>query len=178
MAESKIRTFDLVKAALCTAVIAVCAQISIPMPFGVPITLQTFAVALCGFLLAPKFAAAAVTAYLMLGAVGVPVFSSFTGGLTALVGKTGGFLWGFLVFAVLASLSKRRLPALTLGLIGLFIMHLAGVAQYMILTHLGFIEAALLVSVKFLPKDIVSVILALMLAVRLRSTLKLHKFEE
>ena len=174
MTAKKIETRDLVMTALCTAIIAVCAQITVPLPGGVPMTLHTFAVALCGFLLAPKFAALSMTVYLMLGAVGVPVFSSFRGGLPVLFDKTGGFLIGFLFMAVLASLSKKRLPALGLAMLGLAVCHLCGILQYMLLMHLGFVETALLISLKFIPKDAVSVVLALVLADRLRPMLKLE----
>ena len=175
MTTSKIQTRDMVTAALCTAVIAVCSQTTVPMPGGVPVTLQTFAIALCGFLLAPKFAVAAVTVYLLLGAVGVPVFAGLSGGFSALVGVTGGFLWGFLAFVLLSALTKKKLPSLGLSLVGLLVCHLAGILQYMLLMHSGFVETALLVSVPFLLKDVVSVILALLLAMRLRPILRLSE---
>lgn len=162
-------------AAMCTAVIAVCAQITIPMPSGVPVTLQTFAVALCGFLLTPKLAASVVTVYLMLGAVGVPVFSGFGGGMGVLFAKTGGFLLGFLALAVLASLRKKMIPALLLAFSGLVILHLAGVGQFMLVTGRSFVESAMLVSVPFLLKDAVSIVLAKLFADRLTPLLRLTK---
>lgn len=173
MTESRIQTKDLAITALCAAIIAVCAQISIPLPNMVPITLQTLAVAFCGYLLAPKFAALAITVYLLLGAVGVPVFSSFRGGFHMLTGPTGGFLLGFIPMVLLCSLTRRKIPALLLGLLGLAACHLAGVLQYMLLTHIGFAAAALKVSVPFLVKDIASVLIAMILAVKIRPMLKL-----
>ena len=86
---------------------------------------------------------------------------------------TGGFLWGFLALAILGSVSKSKLPSLGLSLTGLAICHLAGILQFMLLTHRGFAETAMLVSVPFILKDIVSVILALLLSIRLRPLLKL-----
>lgn len=175
MVKSKLQTRDMVMTALCTAVIAVCTQLTIPMPSGVPITLQTFAVALCGFLLTPKFAELSVFVYLMLGAVGIPVFSALRGGFQMLLGPTGGFLYGFLPMALLCSLSKKKVPALAFGIAGLCACHFAGVLQYALLTHTSFLIAALKVSVPFLPKDIVSVIIAMLLAERLRPMLKLSQ---
>lgn len=90
----KARTITL--CGLFAALMAVCAWISIPA-FDTAITLQSFALVLAMLLLGGKWAAAAVTVYLMLGAVGVPVFSGFQGGFGALLGPTGGYLWGFLV---------------------------------------------------------------------------------
>ena len=86
------------------ALLAVLSQISIPLPTGIPVTLQTFAVALCGFALGPGLGAAAVGVYLALGAVGVPVFAGFSGGIGSFVGMTGGYLWAFLPMAFLCGL--------------------------------------------------------------------------
>lgn len=173
MSSARIQTRDLAAAALCAAVIAVCAQIQFPLPSGVPVTLQTFAVVLCGFLLAPKYAAAAVSVYLLLGAAGVPVFAQFAAGVSILFGMTGGFLFGFLALAILSALRKSTAPALGLSLLGLAVCHLAGVLQFMLIMHTGFAETLVLVSVPYILKDIVSVILALLLAKRVRPMLRL-----
>ena len=90
------RTKKLVYTAVFAAITACLAQITIPMPSGVPITLQTFAVAFAGFFLGAKCGLAAVGIYILLGAAGAPVFSGFTGGAPHLIGLTGGFVWGFL----------------------------------------------------------------------------------
>ena len=73
---------------------AVCAWISIPFGY-IAFTLQTFAVMLALFTLGGKWGTASICVYLLLGAVGLPVFSGFQGGLGALLGVTGGYLWGF-----------------------------------------------------------------------------------
>ena len=86
----------LVCAALCTALLCVISPIAIPMPSGMPFTLQTFAVALTGYFLKPRHAVLSVTAYLLLGLSGLPIFSAFRGGISVLIGPTGGFLLGFL----------------------------------------------------------------------------------
>ena len=81
---------------LCCALLACSAWVTIP--FGpVPFTLQTLAVALVPQVLARREAVFTVAAYLVLGAIGLPVFSGFQGGIGVLAGPTGGFLWGFLV---------------------------------------------------------------------------------
>lgn len=79
---------------LFAALMTLCAWISLPV-FDTAVTLQSFALVLALLLLGGKGATAAVTAYLLLGAVGAPVFSGFQGGLGALLGPTGGYLWGF-----------------------------------------------------------------------------------
>lgn len=175
MTKAKIQTRDMVTAALCTAIIAVCSQIQFPLPSGVPVTLQTFAVALCGFLLAPKFAGASIIVYLLLGAVGVPVFAQFSGGAQVLFGMTGGFLFGFIAMAVLGSLSKKAAPSIALSLAGLLVCHIAGVLQFMLIMHTGLLETIGMVSLPFILKDILSVLLAWMLASRVRPMLHLSE---
>ena len=92
------RTQELARAALFAALIAICSWISIPT--AVPFTLQTFAVFLALGVLGGKLGALAVGVYLLLGAVGLPVFAGFSGGLGALLGATGGYLLGFLLTAL------------------------------------------------------------------------------
>ena len=70
----------MVQIAMFTAVVAVLSQIAIPMPSGVPVTLQTLAVALCGYVLGSKKGAVSLLVYALLGAVGAPVFANFKGG--------------------------------------------------------------------------------------------------
>lgn len=90
------------------AVLAVMSQIAIPMPSGVPMTLQTFAVALAGAVLGWKLGALSALVYLLLGAAGVPVFSGMSGGLGVLLGKTGGFIFGFIFMALLCGLGAAQ----------------------------------------------------------------------
>ena len=92
------RPFRLVKyiyAGLFAAVLAVLSQLAIPMPGAVPLTLQTFGVALCAYVLGWKLGTLSYLIYFLLGLAGVPVFSNFTGGIGKLFGPTGGFLIGF-----------------------------------------------------------------------------------
>lgn len=89
---------------LFAAIIAVLTLVTIPMPSGVPITLQTFAVALCGYSLGCAKGTAATFVYVALGAVGLPVFSGMKGGFSVLVGPTGGYIYGFVGMAALCGL--------------------------------------------------------------------------
>ena len=148
----------MVMVAVFAAVMAVLSQISIPLPTGVPVTLQTFAVALCGYVLGPALGPVAVGVYLALGAVGLPVFSGFAGGAASLLNVTGGFLWGFLPMALLCGLGSRRgkLPALLLGLCGLMVCHGWGVVQFALVQSLPLWTAFLTASAPYLVKDLVS----------------------
>ena len=117
----KFRTKDLCYVALMAVLIAVCSWISIQTV--VPFTLQTFAVFCALELLGGARGTIAVAVYLLLGAVGVPVFAGFTGGLGILLGSTGGYLLGFLLTGLVYWLFERlgrslwlRVAALLLGL--------------------------------------------------------------
>lgn len=81
------------------ALLCICAWFSLPL-FGVPVTLQSFAIALALLTLGGKWGFVSVLVYLCLGVLGLPVFSGFMGGIGVLVGPTGGYLWGFLLGAL------------------------------------------------------------------------------
>ena len=104
MQKTNFKTLDLCMIGVVTAVIVIMAQISIPMPLGVPMTMQTFAITLAGIILGSKKGAVASLIYVLLGAVGVPVFANFSGGYQLLVGPTGGFIISFPIMAFIIGL--------------------------------------------------------------------------
>lgn len=93
------KTYDLVYVSIFVVLIAVCSWISIPLT--VPVTLQTFGVFIAVGLLGGKRGTLAVLVYILMGAIGIPVFSGFTGGIGILAGTTGGYIVGFLFSALL-----------------------------------------------------------------------------
>ena len=103
---------------LFAALMAVCAWVCIPLGDTV-LTLQTFGISLCLLLLGGKWGSLSIAIYLLLGAVGLPVFSGFRGGMAQLLGVTGGFLWGFLAMSLTYRALSRfgNLPALITGLL-------------------------------------------------------------
>ena len=109
--KSKMSVRDICYAGLFAAVIAVMAQISIPMPMGVPMTMQTFAITLAAVVLGSKLSAIATLVYLLLGAVGVPVLANFSGGIDKFVGPTGGFLISFPIMAYIIGLGVEHRDA-------------------------------------------------------------------
>jgi biotin transport system substrate-specific component len=109
MKVKKLSVRELCAVGLFTAVIVVCAQISVPLPGGVPFTLQTFAVALAGVVLGAKKGTMAVVVYILLGAVGAPVFTNFGGGFHRLIGPWGGYLLSFPLLTFVAGLGADRL---------------------------------------------------------------------
>lgn len=175
---------SMVQIALFAAVLAVLSQLSIPLPSGVPITLQTFAVALTAYTLGWKRGTISVAVFLALGAVGLPVFANFTGGIAKLVGVTGGYLWGFLPMALLCGLGfdlwqkkasgKTRVCFVLLSLAGLAACHVPGVFQFALVSGSSPLHAFLIASLPYLVKDIVSMAAAWGLALAVRKALK-HK---
>ena len=104
MKRQSLHIRDLCMIGLFTAVIVIMAQIVIPMPFGVPFTMQTFSITLAGIVLGSKNGAIASIIYIMLGAIGLPVFANFTGGWQSIIGPTGGFILSFPLLAYLTGL--------------------------------------------------------------------------
>lgn len=165
----------IVRIGMFVAIIAILSQIAIPMPFGVPITLQTFALALCGYILGYKYGTLATIVYVLLGSIGIPVFANLSGGISVLFGMTGGFIWGFIVMALLSGLHIKfdsKVIGIMLGLVGLAICHILGVIQFSMVTATGVLKAFTLVSVPYLIKDVVSVVLAYYIAAIVRDRLK------
>ncbi len=159
-----------ISAALFTAVISISAQIVIPLPSGIPLTLQTLAVCLCGYLLKPKYSLLSVLVYLLLGLFGAPVFSYFGGGPAVLFGKNGGFLLGFIFIALLCSISrhKKRIARIIFGIIGILFCHIIGIIQFSLVFGMPIISSFVLVSLPTLFKDMVCVVISLLISERLK----------
>ncbi len=146
-----------------TALICLLGVWVIPLPLPVPMTLQTFAVALAGYVLGMKRGSLSVACYIALGALGVPVFSGFRGGIGALLDFGGGFIWGFLPLCILCAFGRDKsiLSSLLLGLSGLFACHSLGIAYYSFSSGTGLIPGFLAVSLPFILKDALLIALAL-----------------
>ena len=130
-----------VRIALSVAFLCVSAMIAVPF-FPVPFTLQSFAVLLVISLLGSKDGGIALVLYLALGAIGLPVFSSFGGGIGVLLGPTGGFLFGFLgapfVFVLCRRMIRKERLSLLLAMIGsLLLLYLCGTLWYYYLFAAG-----------------------------------------
>ena len=100
MTNQQLKLRMMIVTALFAAIIGVMAQITIPLPL-VPITGQTLAIGLAATILGSRYGTLAVILYLIIGSAGVPVFAEFSGGVSKLIGPTGGYLVGFLPAAFL-----------------------------------------------------------------------------
>lgn len=124
---------------LFAALTAICAWITIPVS-DIGYTMQTFGVFLTLALLGGKWGTVSILIYLLLGAVGLPVFSGFRGGVGMLLGMTGGYLWGFL-FSGLTYWALERFGRLPAMIAGMAVCYLCGSFWFSLYTQggLGFI---------------------------------------
>ena len=126
-------TIDITYISAAVALITICSWISIPTT--IPFTLQTFAVMLAVLLLGGMRGTIAITVYILLGAVGVPVFSGFTGGIARLMGPTGGYIIGFLgtalvMWAFEKILGKKLWVYITAIILGLVVCYTFGTVWF------------------------------------------------
>lgn len=181
--KSKISVETIGIISIFTAFISIISAIPIGIElFGVPATLQTFAMAFIGFVLCQRLGTAACCIYILLGFIGIPVYNKFMAGPSVLFGPTGGFLIGFVLLTFFSGLgmkltrkfhsaASKAAAAIIFSLIGLILCHLFGIIQFLIVSDTTFIKSMLLVSLPYLPKDIASVALAYFIALAVRKAL-------
>ena len=160
--------------ALMIALTTVFSQIVIPMPL-VPINLGLLAVFLTGFLLPKRWALITVGLYLLMGAIGLPVFANFRGGPQALFGNTGGYLLGYFLSVAAISLLRKRARgfvrrALLCGL-ALLACYVPGTLWLMFLTGRSLVQVLPFAIYPFIPGDILKCLAAAFLSQRLDKVL-------
>ncbi|MDO4437426.1 MAG: biotin transporter BioY [Coriobacteriaceae bacterium] len=152
------------RAGVMVALLAVSAQVMLPVG-PVPFTLQTLVLAMIPALLDRSTAILAITAYVLLGALGLPVFSGFGAGAGALLGPTGGFLWGFVLGVVLASClymaAPQRMGAYVRSLLAaalmLLVSYVCGTVQLMVLMSLDLAQALAIAVIPFVIPDAIKI---------------------
>ena len=164
---TKTKTYDLAYIAIFAVLIAICSWISIPMT--VPFTLQTFGVFMAVGVLGGKRGSLAVLVYILLGAIGVPVFAGFSGGLGILLNNTGGYIIGFLFTAVFLAYFRGekysfKRYALLGCVIGIPLIYVFGVVQLKLITGMGWDKAIMTGALPFIPLDIVKCLAAAVIA--------------
>ena len=162
---------DMCQIAAFTAIICVISQLSIPMPAGVPITLQTFIIPLAAVIMGTKKGTITSVIYILLGAVGAPVFAGMKGGLDTVLGMTGGFIVSFPIIALLAGIgysAGRKCSAksnktafyvvFVLGLIlGASLNYLVGTVWFAVVTGGTIKEAFVACVVPFIPTTFIKI---------------------
>ncbi|MBU3114397.1 biotin transporter BioY [Clostridium lacusfryxellense] len=172
----KLTTRELIITALFTSLTAMSAFISIPLG-PVPITMQTIFVVLSGLIIGAKLGALSQIIYVILGLIGLPIFSGGRGGLTSIVSPTFGFLIGYIVASyVIGRLTEKNksLPKIIYAVIvGSLIIYIIGVPYfYVIFTYylgkgIDFYQALKFACLPFIPGDIIKAIISITLAKKL-----------
>ena len=177
MKRNRFTVKDMAYCAICAAILAISAWIAVPA-LQISFTMQSFAVFFILGLLGGRLGAISVGIYLLLGTVGLPVFSGFRGGISVLLGVTGGYIWGFLAAAMiywavtaLFGLDRRvKLPAMVLGMAACYT---CGSLWYAFMYTGGSLWAVVSACVvPYLLPDGIKIALALSLAGRLEKYLR------
>ena len=181
VAAKRMKTADMAYIAMFTAIMAVCSWISIPAM--VPFTLQTFGVFLAVGVLGGKRGTLSILVYLLLGAVGVPVFAGFSGGPSVLFGNTGGYIIGFLfsalvMWAMEQFLGKKRWVLALSMLLGLLVCYIFGTAWFMFIYGKNTGEIGLMTALgwcvfPYIIPDLLKIALALAICKRLAGAIRI-----
>ncbi len=164
--KNRISTQDITSMALLTALLCISSYIVIPLPFtAVCITAQTLVVNMTGLLMSPPKAGTIVGIWIVLGTIGLPVFSGGMGGLGKLLGPTGGYILGSLVAAVLIALLKGRNRniiryAVVSIVVGMVVMYFLGMSWMMISAGMDWRAAFVSSVLPFIPLDVAKCIAA------------------
>lgn len=168
--KQKITTVELTMMALLVAILCVSSYINIPLPISpVPITAQLLVVYLIALLLRPKQAVLTVVVWLLLGVIGLPVFSGGRGGFGILAGPTGGYAIGYVILAGVVSYlckkcKKEYEKFLILIVVGILLLYMIGVPWMKLTTGIGIQAAWLTGALPYLPGDVLKAVAALFLA--------------
>ena len=164
----RLSTRKLVLIALMTAITCIFAPMAIPIPVSpVPISLTNLVIMISIYVLGFKDATISYIVYLLLGLVGLPVFSGFTGGLGKLAGPTGGYLIGFIFLALIAGLFVDKFPKNRI----LAITYIFGTEWLAIQLKMSFVAALSVGVIPYLAGDAVKIIIAIIVGPVLRSRL-------
>lgn len=178
--NKKISVLDIAYIGMSAALIAVCSWISIPLT--VPITLQTMGICLVAGVFGARRGTLATVIYILIGAIGVPVFTGFKGGLGALLGSTGGYIIGFIFTALIVGLVSDKFGGKFIYLviamvIGVFVCYAFGTAWFAVVYTRGNASASLSeilgwCVLPFVLPDIVKIVIASILTSRLKKFVK------
>ena len=176
MSNKKIKDMSLI--ALFSAIIVICSLITIPS--AIPFTLQTFAIILCLNILGAKKGLISIIIYILLGIVGLPVFSGFNSGIGALFNVTGGYIIGFifsaLTYWLITSIFNKK-PRKTINLIasfsGLIVCYIFGTLWYILLfikngDSISFTGALTICVLPFIIPDILKILLSVSISEKIK----------
>ena len=174
VAVQRSKTYDIVYIAVFAVIMAICSWISIPAT--VPFTLQTFGVFIAAGVLGGKRGTLSVLVFILLGAVGIPVFANFSGGIGVLAGPTGGYIIGFIVMAVIAGLfiDNCRKPWIQLigMIVGTIVCYLFGTVWFCVVAGYTFQAALAVCVIPFIPADLVKMIIAMLIGPMIKKRIR------
>lgn len=173
--EKKMTTYQLAVTALFAALLCILSPIALPIG-PVPISLATLIIYLAVYLLGTKLSAISCAIYLLLGLVGLPVFSGYASGLGKLAGPTGGYLIGYIPMAVVAGLiigrGNANVVRSAIGLVvGTAVLYLLGTIWFVIQMDCTFGYALTVCVVPFLIGDAIKIVIAVLLGSVVRKRL-------
>lgn len=146
------------------------------IPIGiVPMSLSLFAVVLTAVVLGWRKSVVAVFVYIMIGAVGLPVFSGWQSGLAVLAGPTGGYVWSYVAVCAIvgkcADMGFGRYMMFVIGFVSLIVCYMCGIVQYMAVTGATLMQAMTVCVYPFVVLDIIKIVVAVILGETIRRRL-------
>ena len=164
------KTKDLILSGLFAAMLCISSVIIIPIG-TIPVTLSVFAIALISTTLPAKCAFFSIVVYIFAGLLGLPVFAGFNSGFSALIGPSGGYIWSYLFFPLIAGKRKQAASKATIMLrlsLAMALMYIMATVQFVIVQSVTFYQAALVCVLPFIIFDIAKIFLATIISDRLQ----------
>lgn len=173
------KTKTIVLCAVFAALTCVFSVITVPTGI-VPITLGFLGIMLTAVILGAKKGTVSVIVFILLGSIGLPVFSNFRGGVQVLFGPTGGYIWGYIPMAVVIGLFAAKLPSRKLMamfklfcgcIVGMVVCYALGTVQFMAVQQMGLVKSLAACVIPFIPFDIIKAVIASYLGYTVRGAL-------
>lgn len=178
--KEKFNTKDITYISIFIAIISICSWISIPMV--IPFTLQTFAIFITVGILGTRRSFIAIIIYILIGALGVPVFANFSSGVSSIVGPTGGYLVGFLLIALITGklmeiLPKKNIYQIISMIIGLIFCYTFGTLWFVYAftnsdTSMGILKVLSLCVIPFIIPDLIKIVIGNIVINRVKKFVK------
>ena len=159
----QIKTKNIAVMGFMTALLCVLSPIMVPMPGGIGISLGLFAILLITYLMGTIKGLICYGMYIILGAIGLPVFAGFRGGLAVITGPTGGYLIGYIAVIIIVGifqyLGKNKMWMYILGsVLGISLCYIIGSIWFIHITETGFKQAVWICIIPYIPFDVVKII--------------------
>lgn len=167
---------EMTQIGMCAALMAIFSQLSIPLPFTtVPVTLQIFGLVVLAVIVGSKIGTLSLIVFVILGAIGLPVFANFSGGFGVIVGPTGGYIIGFIIMAFLigyASSKRNKIFLFIAAYIGVTIDLIIGTLYLKVVTGMTMQGALIAGLYPFIIKDFITVALAVFIGLKVKKSVE------